>query len=59
MAQPALPLLVQKKLLAEANGSRERCYLQGSRAPWEGHAAAQWAQNELLFSLVLKNKFKD
>ena len=43
------------KPLAEASGSRERCYLQGLTALKEEHAAAQWAQSELFFRLLLKN----
>ena len=43
------------KPLAEASGSRERCYLQGLTALTEEHAAAQWAQSELFFRLLLKN----
>ena len=43
------------KLLAEASGSGKRCYLQGLTAPKDEHAAAQWAQSELFFRLLLKN----
>jgi hypothetical protein len=54
MAQPALPLLVQKNCLPKLTVAESAAIYKGP-----GHAAAQWAQNELLFSLVLKNKFKD
>ena len=47
--------LVSPTPLAEASGSRGRCYLGGSGAAGIEQAAAQWAQSELFFRLLLKN----
>jgi hypothetical protein len=47
--------LVSPTPLAEARGSSGRCYLGRSGASCTSQVAAQWAQSELFFRLLLKN----